>query len=392
MSSSSSSILFATIGDFTNYQVVEYSIQGKKERSKVSFLALKKFLNISKAVAILGISTAERLECKCEDYKSCSECIVSRAREYEIIADEYIIAPIIFKNFKSKPEYFYSYVYYKALGILEREKPEEIYLDTTHGVNYMPVLAKDALLLATSAYAARHEKKVGLKIYNSDPVARGFEGPYELHSIESIEITPLSGLKYVTSQILNKDKNFFQSLVREKALRNVDEIYKIASALDNGLFIYLAEKSKGILVKIFDSEDVKVEVIESEKGEKIIKSEYKGMSHALVHALLYVALRFKIEGECLDIDTLRELAEKYADVVTSTIIKNEINIIEKEKGRIGVERKLLREIFGGQEGGFDKRIIYAHGGLPRAGTYIYKFGEKICVSYGDKIGEIENYV
>jgi len=389
---SSSSILFATIGDPTTYQAVEYSIQDKKETSKVSFVPLKKLLNISKAVAILGISTAERLECECEDYKSCSECIVSKAREYEIIADEYIIAPNIFKNFKSKPEYFYSYVYCKALGILEREKPEEIYLDTTHGVNYMPVLAKDALLLATSAYAARHEKKVAFKIYNSDPVVRDFPGPYELHSIESIEITPLSGLKYVASQILNKDKNFFQNLVTENVLRNVNEIYRIASALDNGLFIYLAEKSKEFPIKIFDSEDVKVEVIESEKGEKIIKSEYKGMSHALVHALFYVALRFKIEGGCFDLDTLRELAEKYADVVTRTIIKNEINKIEKEKGKIGAERKLLREIFSGHERGFDKRILYAHGGLPYAGTYIYKSGEKICVSYGDKIGEIENNV
>lgn len=382
-----SPILFATIGDPTNYQMVKYSIQGKEKESKISFLALKELLaSQMKTVAIIGISTAATLQCDCNDYQSCSECIIKKAKEdHGVIADEYIVAPNIYKNFKSKPDYYLSYVYYKSLKILEREKPDEVYLDTTHGVNYMPILGKDALLLATSAYSARHEKSVAFKMYNSDPVIKGIAGPYELHVMESINITPLSGLKHVTTQILNREKNSFQSV---RKIIDVDKLYKIARGLDNGLFVYFVDKSEEIeeLMKKFDTdEEVKVDISEG----KVITSRYKDVSYALAHALLYVSLRFKRDGECLDLGALEDLARKYTDAVTSTIIRNEIDNIGDVKENIKNERKLLRDVFGSQEGGFDKRILYAHGGLPYAGTYVYEYNGKICVSYGDKIGKIE---
>jgi len=49
-------------------------------------------------------------------------------------------------------------------------------------------------------------------MYNSDPVIKGMIDPYELHVMESLNITPLSGLKHITTQVLNKDKNSFQKV------------------------------------------------------------------------------------------------------------------------------------------------------------------------------------
>ena len=394
-----SAIIFATIGDPTVYKEVKYSFQGKEERSNVSFLAIKKFLEpIPKTVAILGISVAEKLGCKDEctaSYDQCKQCIVEKSKGFGVNADEYIVAPNILGIFKSKPDYYFSHVYYNSLKILENEKPNKIYLDTTHGINYMPILAKDALLLATSAYAARQEKEVSFGMFNSDPYVKDIEGPYEIHLTESIRVSPLAGLKYVTTQILNKDLNYFQSLKKE----GVDfiKIHKIARGLDNGLFVYFADKAEEIqgLIKKFEA-DEKVD-IKFEAGT--IKLEYKDAKHALVHALLYVALRFKKEGGCLDLETLENFAKVYADKVTSTIIRNEIDRIKENADKITSEKKLLREIAKeeGEKRDFDQRILYAHGGLPYAGTYVYRSGEKICISYiadNDKtnINKIEEHM
>ena len=434
-------IIFATIGDPTGYKVVEYFIQNKKPvSSKVSYLALKELLcqdtsqpQDIKTVAIIGISTADsfkristtgNLGCNCDDYNSCSKCIIDKAKEFDVRADEFIVAPNMYKNFKSKPDYYFTYVYYSTLKILENEENlTGVYLDITHGVNYMVDLAKEALLLATSAYASGKEKSVTFKVYNSDPLFRDetgqtSKGPYEIREIEKRTINPLLGLKHVTTQILSRisvDSNYFQNLRKDKVINDITKITKSTNALDNGLFVYFADKSSEIQ-KIMESLESKMDIdmekcSDSQKCDDEIRIEFKPGSYALLHSLLYIALRFKAKGNCLDINMLKEFAEKYADKVTRTIIENEIDIsIEKHKDKIGKEKKLLREITKGEkiergsqrvgekegEGksaekrGFEKRILYAHGGLPEAGTYVYEQDGKICVTYGDKIDEIEN--
>jgi len=390
-----SAIIFATIGDPTRYEEKEYTFQGKGPVSKkATSLAIKEFLKseISKIVVILGISVAENLERKdkCTNYESCRQCITDMtSKKLGINADEsieYMIAPNIFGNFKSKPDYFFSYVYYNSLRILEDKKPKKIYLDTSQGINYMPIRGKDALLLATSAYAAKQGEEVLFMMFNSDPVT-SIKGPYEIHLTESIRISPLAGLKYVTAQILNKDLNYFKSLEAEGII-TVEKIYRMAMGLDNGLFAYFAEKSneiQGLIEKFKANEEVDIKPVQ---GGNIVL-EYKDAKHALVHALLYVASKFKKDGQCLDLEKLKEFANKYADAVTSAIIMNEIEQIEEKKRNITEQKKLLKDVLGKSGNRLDQRILYAHGGLPFIATYVYKSGEKICITYDDKIDEIE---
>jgi len=171
----------------------------------------------------------------------------------------------------------------------------------------------------------------------------------------------------------------------------LEKLYKITRGLDNGLFVYFADKSEEI-EELIEKLDVNEEVKIEKDDVKNISSTYKDISYALAHALLYVSLRFEREGKCLDIDTLKDLVEKYTDSVTSTIIKNEIDRIRDKKGNVANEKRLLRDVFGSQEGGFDRRLLYAHGGLPYTGTYVYESNGKICVRYGDKIEKIEEQV
>ncbi|AAK41626.1 TIGR01897 family CRISPR-associated protein [Saccharolobus solfataricus] len=375
------SIVFSTIGNPKGYQKVTYEIDGEKFESNVSVLALRDLLKVDKTVVILGISVADVYNCKYADYRSCKECIIQNSKNDLGISESYVVAPNVYQKFKGKPDHYFTYIYYHSLRILEKEGINEVFIDTTHGINYMGVLAKEAIQLAVSAYAAKSEKEVKVSLYNSDPVGKDVSDTVKLHEIEAIKISPLSGLKYVTYQILNKDKNFFNKIFSD----SVNAIPRFATALDNGLFIYLSEKDSSLHLKRLEDDLSKDPLLTPSENE--INVVYKDMKYALSHALFYVISRFS--GN-VDLDTLRHYAETYADKVTRAIIENEVDKIEKYQ--MGSERKLLGEYMKVEGKGFDKRILYAHGGLPYAGTYVYKEKDKVYVTYGDKIDEIERQI
>ena len=60
-------------------------------------------------------------------------------------------------------------VYYQVYNSLIKGNYTEVYLDITHGINYMPHLASEAVRLAAYVYAVRNRKSVSLVTVNSDP-------------------------------------------------------------------------------------------------------------------------------------------------------------------------------------------------------------------------------
>ena len=59
-----------------------------------------------------------------------------------------------------------------------------MYIDITHGINYMPLLATDAIKLATYTYIVeRGDDKVRLAIFDSEPVIGGNPGPYNIDRV-----------------------------------------------------------------------------------------------------------------------------------------------------------------------------------------------------------------
>ena len=65
---------------------------------------------------------------------------------------------------------FFNFVYFNSLKILEESKPDEIYIDITHGINYMSLLATDPIKPAAYTYVVENNKNgVNLTIYDSEP-------------------------------------------------------------------------------------------------------------------------------------------------------------------------------------------------------------------------------
>lgn len=153
-----------------------------------------------------GVSLSSKSDCK--NYDDCSQDALKYVVNHGIKADKIIIAPNIYGN----PQSYFSYVYISALEEMINNDIDEVILDITHGINYMPVLAKDAITLALATYVAYKsikevkEKKVKFTVYNSDPVTGNNPGPYKINIISETTFTQLSGIKYITSQLMNKTR------------------------------------------------------------------------------------------------------------------------------------------------------------------------------------------
>ena len=73
-------------------------------------------------------------------------------------------------SFRGGLGFYNAGVFTSVYDTLNEVKPEIIVLDITHGINYMPVVARNAVELASSLYASLEGKSTEYYVINSDPV------------------------------------------------------------------------------------------------------------------------------------------------------------------------------------------------------------------------------
>ncbi len=76
-------------------------------------------------------------------------------------------------KFKSQLELFYLYVYLSLLKVALEYRPDEVWLDLTHGINYMPTFTYRAVRRLCETLKLLHLEDIPLRIYNSDPYPLG---------------------------------------------------------------------------------------------------------------------------------------------------------------------------------------------------------------------------
>ncbi|ARM76981.1 CRISPR-associated CARF protein Csx1 [Acidianus manzaensis] len=392
------SLVFAVIGDPGKYKDTEYSFNEKIVKSKTSFSVFQ-----GKKVIFAGISL-------CENGSNFNDC-VNDVKDYvkgKIDGfDEIIVAPNVMGKFKGDLGFYFSYVYLKTLEELQKENPKEVFLDSTHGINYMSLLAKDAIMLAISVYSVLKRTEVKFVVYNSDPYES--TKPLEVHETNSVKINPLAGLKYITFLILNKEENRYKPdkiCSCNSSLFSHKDVHRLALALDGGLFLYVKQKleqtntqtEKG--ARILDVNNI-LKALEDEITNVTWDSfKYKGnvkVETAEAHALFKVASIFNFSS----LEDLKNLVEKYCDEITKTIVTQEISEIERSKNRIEDDwkeyakikesKKEKSEEDEGKKGHFTRRILYAHGGLPYDQILLKKENDKILIRYKD-LTEIEKQI
>lgn len=87
--------------------------------------------------------------------------------------------------FRGSPLNSYALMRVKLLERLLEKGFDAVILDVSHGINYLPVLAKSAVLEAVETYSALSSKKVGLAVVNSDPPFAAPGDTVDVHLVEA---------------------------------------------------------------------------------------------------------------------------------------------------------------------------------------------------------------
>ncbi|AEB95157.1 CRISPR-associated CARF protein Csx1 [Metallosphaera cuprina] len=283
-------------------------------------------------------------------------------------------------------------------AIRDSEDKLELYVDLTHGVNYMPYLTTEAVRLAAMANA---KKGVSIKVFNSDPVLVDntlTNECYQINLVNSVNIESNYAFNQIMREVLVRDSDRFKKSVNVsclgdfKVLKSADELKRLARAANGGIFVlinHLACEIDRMLKEIDRRLDISnIDVSVTQNGDEI-RLEYNATSvcekdnlsiqrilsiHselAYVHAMLKALS--KINAPEVTLELLDKWADEYGDTTTSVIIKDEVD----KMSEVSYLKDLLNNIMKSQDkrGKADMRNMLAHGGLEKNVIYIKIKGE-----------------
>jgi CRISPR-associated protein Csx1 len=179
------------------------------------------------------------------------------------------------------------------LGIIEvsrRAEEVSIYLDTTHGINFMPLAAYRAVMAASRITSAFYGLKIGFEQYNSTPYPRGIrkeetgELPeLEVFSVKKEIITPVKAAQRLVYSYLSREDlkpiRFARSLNKEeiseikerlKVLEKIQEIHgrakSVASSIHYSMPLAFLQFSKEVEIDVDGMENL-IGEMEKHMGE-----------------------------------------------------------------------------------------------------------------------------
>lgn len=279
-------ILFEVWGNYKNWREVNYIFNGKKQRSYTTLPLLNQELKPDKLFVIVSdtlinnfwqTSHSDQKE-YCDYLKEIKKDIISFSKDI-LKEDDIIIVPGVGKfdkaEFNGNPNNFFYIVYYeiskRIISYLNNQNELsniEVYLDITHGINYMTVMTyraiKDIFSIISFFYS-----KVKYVVLNSDPVVGTENIEVNVNEIENIFLVPqfsfykfnnyqkiLQPSKYINNnqkEVIGKDIN---KKIKEIIAKNyLDECLCFAASFQHALlpFIYYFLADIGILKNLLDN-------------------------------------------------------------------------------------------------------------------------------------------
>jgi CRISPR-associated protein Csx1 len=341
------------------------------------------------------------------------------------ISPKLIVVPSIgsFGKFKfeGNAESYLTSIYYHTLDMLKRnynnnrKKKLHIHLDITHGINYMPLMCKEAVELAANTFAVITDKEVQVTVYNSDPVSpppQQDNCDIKLNINEIYKIT-YNGCKSMEQLLLkfvldyNINNNYYENKLIKDVNADISQddlecLYKLSKAVSSGILLVLPYKDSLIRCLKDKLERLLKDNAREAKLNNNFVIEHPKSSYriALLHSVLTVLDSIKLdvckEGGWIGVsfESLKDKLEYYKNTLDSVyyIVSNELNALDtldkaqkiptnnyELYGRI----KYGSSFNNSKEGKADSRVLYAHAGLEENVTFIKKVDDKIFVSYGN---------
>jgi CRISPR-associated protein Csx1 len=137
---------------------------------------------------------------------------------------------------------------------LKQLAPDAAVLDVTHGINYMPLFARQAVYMASKALYVRRGAPRCLLVVNSDPVTQGGQNA-AINIVESVELEGTTLEEVLVDLATDKDITLLRLLkdaprevaettnaVRQLVRGVVDSLGVLPNALRLGLPLYFAQE------------------------------------------------------------------------------------------------------------------------------------------------------
>jgi CRISPR-associated protein Csx1 len=291
---------------------------------------------------------------------------------------------------------------------LEQLAPDAVVLDVTHGINYMPLFARQAVYMASKALYVRRGAPRCLLVVNSDPVTQDGQDA-AINIVESVELEgttldevliDLATDKDITPLRLLKDApreaaGSVRRLVKDVAGR----LGMLADALRLGLLLYFAQEGGDVrnlaeLVKKA-AEEARDAVLKAslERGgpwvhvvRRLAADPGLARLRILAEVLAWAhgeAQRCGAEDGFYKLNCLGDAADRLKlGVVAKTLLKNEIDSLSnKLKGWAEEGPRLACEALGEtcKPCSVDRRILIAHAGLAKAIIEVARRGGELYV-------------
>ncbi|MEM0249085.1 MAG: TM1812 family CRISPR-associated protein, partial [Ignisphaera sp.] len=320
--------------------------------------------------------------------------------------------------------------------------PDLVVLDISHGVNYLPVLGREAVHKSIRLYSALRGKKVVVAVVNSDPVQEpGQSSHIHLVELRTYEEKPLELFESTVSD-LSMEELKPRALERVEPPKEIQELSKLIDytsksytdlvnaltrASSYGLVLYILTRMAGLdlgeLERDISSLEGKVKdalysrSVRLEGDSVTVEHKYAvtpGVVDLLSALRLLKRLReaikldFKAGEGWVELELLEKLGgELGLSRIASKILMYEVQDIEKHVNALesledAIAREKLREVLmeaehkarsrPEQRCQANERHFYAHAGLERNIVEVKKQNEKIYIRYIPACLELVNEI
>lgn len=371
-------VLFSVFGDPTGYKKVSYRIGNSVIPSYTSTKALCKAKTPKKTVVFVSFTLYHKLikdiTTSSEElsYSNLLEEMVEELLKIKAVDDlvkecsnvEFVVSPGVgmFSDGENKRFYVYkeesvipstnkinlyfNHLYYKVFS--ELSDYPEVYVDLTHGINYMPIALYDTVNTAVMAYG-----EGSVYFYNSDPLVTRNDNPDIELNVNEINATKYESSKSfnnLISQFLSKNKDDYK-------ISDIDKMFKLARATQAGVYIFvyyfkdfIMSKLRDVETRLAQIENMKVKIKESNNVVEIVYQLDIPNYYYLAHGLLY-SLSKLVNYEKIDEKVFIDWIIKYATPTVGALIEEEL--VNRSR-----ERRKAEECYG-----IKKRNFIAHVGL-----------------------------
>ncbi|BCU68014.1 CRISPR-associated protein [Sulfolobales archaeon HS-7] len=404
-------ILISSIGD-PRYDEVKYRLEDKEYQSKFSGEAIYQAFNPDVAI-VVGQYTLAHKSSTPTNYADLKENSEKYIREKLNLSSQWkvIVSPGVYGysdgwSYVGEIYNFYAYTLYELYGMLLNKREDlEVFLDITHGVNYIGYLTASAVQQILDAYSTGFN--VRLRLFNSDPHYKSESKmvSLSLNEIVNREVKPAFTYSTLEQNVLRPARFLSKEMKEDIGKRiskeipgEVDDLYLI-NAINSGALLAAYELAKDFGEVIKKSVKLFEEYVHVEQKSVYQKVAFTSKFESLIIASI---LREISLGDFKGDVTVSELWRKanqiyrYRDM-QRTIINNELYEIkqEVEKATSTVTQdgwEPLSNFIKSQEEP-DKRTFLAHAGLPGSLCEVKVEDKEVKLRYNQKGKErIRNYL